>query len=127
LLDRIDLHVEVGWQPESAVLEGPMGESSAVVQARCLAARERAWARQACSNQALTSGQLTALDITAAARHCLQQAAGRWRWSTRQSHRTWKVARTIADLAGADRIDVDHLAEALQYRDTCGESEAHPA
>ena len=127
LLDRIDLHVDVGWQPESAVLEGPMGESSAVVQARCLAARERAWARQACSNQALTSGQLTALDITAAARHCLQQAAGRWRWSTRQSHRTWKVARTIADLAGADRIDVDHLAEALQYRDTCGESEAHPA
>ena len=127
LLDRIDLHVEVGWQSAHTVLDTPPGESSTVVQARCVAARERAWSRQSCSNQALTPAQLSSSAITVAARQCLQQAATRWGWSTRQSHRTLKVARTIADLAAATTIDIDHLAEALQYRDTHGDRGGHPA
>jgi magnesium chelatase family protein len=127
LLDRIDLHVEVGWQSAHTVLDTPPGESTATVQARCLAARERAWTRQACSNQALTPAQLARTDISPSARECLQQAAARWAWSTRQSHRTLKVARTIADLAGADTIDLIHVAEALQYRDTTEDRGGHPA
>ena len=127
LLDRIDLHVEVGWQSAQTVLDTPAGESTAAVQARCIAARERAWARQSCTNQGLTTAQLSAIVITTAARQCLQQAAARWSWSTRQSHRTLKVARTIADLAAAEAIDLDHMAEALQYRDTAEDRGGDPA
>ena len=118
LLDRIDLHVEVGWQSAQAVLNTPPEESSATVQARCIDARQRAWARQGCCNQALTPAQLSQLAITPDARECLQQAATRWAWSTRQSHRTLRVARTIADLGLADTLELTHMAEALQYRDT---------
>ena len=127
LLDRIDLHVEVRWHSAQTVLDTPAGESSAVVQARCVAARERAWARQACNNQALEPAQLSALAISTRARECLQQAATRWGWSTRQSHRTLKVARTIADLAGAAVIEIDHLGEALQYRNTAEDPRTDPA
>jgi magnesium chelatase family protein len=127
LLDRIDLHVEVGWQSAQAVMDAPAGESSAAVQARCVAARERAQTRQACSNHALTPTQLAQTDITAAARQCLQQAALRWGWSTRQSHRTLKVARTIADLAATSTIELEHLAEALQYRNTAEDRGGDPA
>jgi magnesium chelatase family protein len=66
----------------------------------------------------MTPAQLANTAITARARECLQQAAGRWAWSSRQSHRTLKVARTIADLEAAETLDLAHMAEALQYRDT---------
>ena len=127
LLDRIDLHVDVGWQSAQAVHEAPPGESSATVQARCVAARDRAFQRQACLNHTLSPSQLHSMPIASAAQQCLQQAAARWGWSTRQSHRTIKVARTIADLAGSDLIGLDHLAEALQYRDTSSDLGDHPA
>ena len=127
LLDRIDLHVEVGWQGAQTVLDMPSGESTAVVQARCVAARARASTRQACSNHALTPAQLAGSAITPAARQCLKQAATRWAWSTRQSHRTLKVARTIADLDNADTIELGHVAEALQYRNSAEDQGAAPA
>ncbi|MBI2745198.1 MAG: hypothetical protein HYX45_06400 [Burkholderiales bacterium] len=51
-----------------------------------------------------------------AALRFLDAAAVRLGWSARGLHRTLKVARTIADLAGAPRIALEHVAEALQYR-----------
>ncbi len=117
LLDRIDLLVEVAAVPPDELLNAPAGEASAAVRARCIAARERALARQGMPNQAL-QGQ--AIDSQArldeAARAFLHTAASRLGWSARATHRALKVARTIADLAGSQAVGVAHVAEAVQYR-----------
>jgi magnesium chelatase family protein len=117
LLDRIDLHVAVAAVPAHELLQAPAGEATAQVQARCLAARERAQARQGKSNHALAGAEIDthALPDEAALKF-LNAAAARLGWSARGMHRTLKVARTIADLAGAQRTGLEHIAEALQYR-----------
>ncbi len=117
LLDRIDLHVEVPAVRPDDLLHAARGEPSAAVQQRVVAARGRADARQGCANQALQGQQIddhAAMD--APTRQFLQQAASRLGWSARGTHRVLKVARTVADLAGAEHIGIAHLAEAIQYR-----------
>jgi len=117
LLDRIDLQVEVAAVAPADLLAQPQGEASAVVAERVAAAHARQQARQGGPNAALEAGQLDALcPLDDAASRFLQQAAVRLGWTGRGLHRGIKVARTIADLAGADRITVAHLAEAMQYR-----------
>ena len=54
--------------------------------------------------------------MDAPTRQFLQQAANRLGWSARSTHRVLKVARTVADLAGAEHLGIAHLAEAIQYR-----------
>jgi len=117
LLDRIDLHVEVPALPADELMQAAPGETSASVQARCVAARSRALARQGKPNQALHGREIDrhAL-LEPAASQLLQQAAARLGWSARSTHRVIKVARTIADLAGCERTQVAHVAEAMQYR-----------
>jgi magnesium chelatase family protein len=119
LLDRIDMHVEVPAVPRELLLAGAGGgdESSAAVQGRVCAARERALARSGCPNHALSNqrvAEMCALD--AESRGLLEQAIGRLGLSARAFHRILKVARTIADLAGAERLAPAHLSEAIQYR-----------
>jgi len=117
LLDRIDLHVQVGALPAAELLQAKAGEPSATVRERCNAARERALARQGKPNHLLNGQEIdTHTRPEEAALRFLDAAAVRLGWSARGLHRTLKVARTIADLAGAPRIALEHVAEALQYR-----------
>jgi len=117
LLDRIDLQIEVPALAQEDLTRQAAGESSATVRARVTAARERALARQDKSNTLLATREID--------RHCapdaqgetlLKQAIARLGLSARGYHRILKVARTIADLAGAEKVAGDHVAEAIQYR-----------
>ncbi|MFP5505328.1 MAG: YifB family Mg chelatase-like AAA ATPase [Gammaproteobacteria bacterium] len=116
LLDRIDIQVEVPRLPPRA-LQGSPGEDSATVRARVSAARDRMLTRQGDCNARLSGGDLD--------RHCalgtqeralLHQALDRLDLSARAYHRILRVARTLADLDAAERIDARHLGEALGYR-----------
>jgi magnesium chelatase family protein len=116
-MDRIDLHVEVAALPSHELLQTQPGESTASIRTRCTAARQRAVERQGKPNLALQGAEIdrfVALDDSAL--KFLNVAATRLGWSARSTHRALKVARTIADLAGAERVEVNHLAEAMQYR-----------
>lgn len=117
LLDRIDLHVEVPAMRAEELLHAPAGEATDRVRERCAVARERAISRQGKANQALQGKEIdvhAALDDAAA--KFLNVASARLEWSARATHRVMKVARTIADLGGAATTQVDHVAEAVQYR-----------
>ena len=117
LLDRIDLHVEVGALAADELLGAAAGESTASIRQRTLLARERAMTRQGSSNQALQGKAIdTQCQLDPAAAKFLNVAAARLGWSARGIHRCLKVARTIADLAGAQAVQVTHVAEAVQYR-----------
>jgi magnesium chelatase family protein len=117
LLDRIDLHMEVPSLLPADLLQAPPGESTADIRARCTAARARAMARQDKANQALQGQEIDAhVLLVPEAVKFLQVAATRLGWSARSTHRALKVARTIADLAGARDTELAHVAEAMQYR-----------
>ena len=117
LLDRIDLQVEVPALGPQDLLQAQAGEGSETVRTRCSAARARAQARQGYPNQALSGSDIDRhAGLSAEAGQFLQRAATRLGWSARATHRTLKVARTIADLADAAQVDTAHVAEAVQYR-----------
>jgi magnesium chelatase family protein len=117
LLDRIDLHVEVPTLPADQLLAAPPGESTGAIRERCEAARDRAVQRQGKANHALQGKEIdTHAGLDDAAGRFLNIAAARLGWSARSTHRVVKVARTVADLAGAATTGVPHVAEAVQYR-----------
>ena len=119
LLDRIDLQLEVPRLPPQA-LDGAGaddGEGSAEVGRRVAAARRRAEQRAGKANAALGPQEIAAhCPLGGDARRLLAQAAERLGLSARAYHRILRVARTVADLDGAEAITSAHLGEAIGYR-----------
>jgi magnesium chelatase family protein len=123
LLDRIDLQVFVP-RVERAVLtavDAPPGEPTAAVRERVVGARGRQLRRQGKPNARLGPRELERHCVLPAdARKLLDAALTRLKLSARAYHRVLKVARTVADLAGADTIAAGHVAEAVRYRQLDG-------
>jgi magnesium chelatase family protein len=117
LLDRIDVQVEVPVVSPEVLAQAPDGETSAVVAERVLQARARQMARQGRLNGDLDGAGLDEHALaTPAALEFLKKTCARLGWSGRGFHRVLRLARTLADLSAADRVDLAHVAEAIQYR-----------
>jgi magnesium chelatase family protein len=124
LIDRIDLHIEVPAVTAADLILPPPAEGSREVAARVAAARQRQVARYAAiglphirSNAAVSGAVLE--DVAkpeAGGLALLRDAADAMRLSARGYHRVLRVARTLADLDGVDKVGRVHLAEALSYR-----------
>jgi magnesium chelatase family protein len=117
LADRIDIKLEVPAPRETELTAAGLGEPSAQVAARVARAREAQLARQGKANALLGTRDID--------RHCatgreggelLRHALARLLLSPRAYHRVLRVARSIADLAGATGVGAEHVAEAIQYR-----------
>jgi len=121
LLDRIDLHVDVAAVSAADLILPPPAEGSAEVAARVAAARgvqTRRYAGEAVRTNAEAEGPLLDRWSTPdeAGRALLAQAADPMRLTARGYTRILRVARTIADLGGAEQVGRVHVAEALSYR-----------
>ncbi|MEZ5569643.1 MAG: YifB family Mg chelatase-like AAA ATPase [Halioglobus sp.] len=118
LLDRIDLHVQVGRVPAACLLnDAPAGEPSRAIRERVCKARARQLQRQGCPNSQLPVSMLASTCLPGASeRKAVEQAATQLQLSARSVHRLLRVALTISDLAGRGGVGVDHISEALGYR-----------
>ena len=121
LLDRIDLHVEAPAVSLTELRSTKAGESSTGLAQRIEAARARQYARFAGTpvnnNARMTHAQIRQHGtLESALGDLLQQAMEQLHLSARAYDRILKVARTIADLAAAEKIEAPHLLEAIQYR-----------
>jgi magnesium chelatase family protein len=121
LLDRIDLHVDVPAVPPPLLAAGGGRPSTAEVRARVAAARarqaDRAGPRVASCNARLRGAALRRIcQPDGAAQRLLADAVSRLGLSARAHDKVLRVARTIADLEGAESVGAVHVAEAIQYR-----------
>jgi magnesium chelatase family protein len=122
LLDRIDIHTEVPRVDFEKLSEDRLGEASELVRARVEAARQRQRARFAADAGVHQNADMRVAEVR---KYCqldeesailMKSAMSQMDLTARAYHRILKLARTIADLAEAERIKPVHLAEALQYR-----------
>ena len=121
LLDRIDIHVEVPPVRYADLAASTATEDSATIRARVNAARVLQRVRFAGTalphNAAMGVREIRQYcTLDSASERLLEQAMRHYGLSARAHDRIRKVARTIADLAGAEMIGAEHLSEAIQYR-----------
>ncbi|HYS53432.1 MAG TPA: YifB family Mg chelatase-like AAA ATPase [Thermoanaerobaculia bacterium] len=121
LLDRIDLQVEVPALTAEEIGSTTAGEASSAIRERVESARaiqrERFRRSNAESNAEMSTRQLRRFcELAPSSRRLLEHAVSRLGLSARGYDRVLKVARTIADLAGSERLDSSHIAEAVHYR-----------
>jgi magnesium chelatase family protein len=123
LLDRIDIHIEVPAVQYKELRGGAAAEGSAEIRGRVMAARERQRKRfrksgdKIYANAQMTTRQIrTHCELGPDAEKLLERAMQQQGLTARAHDRILKVARTIADLEGAENLAVSHLAEAIQYR-----------
>jgi magnesium chelatase family protein len=117
LLDRIDLHVKVHPLGAEELDEAPAGEPTARVRDRVARARERQLRRQGTANAHLSAAEVERrARLDPRGRALMREAAARLWFSARARDRVLRVARSIADLAGAETVTMEHVAEALSYR-----------
>lgn len=122
LLDRIDIHVEVPRVDYDKLMGSSAGEASETVRSRVEQARERQRQRfkgipGLFANSDIRVGDIDRFCVLAPdARQLLELSVRRMQLSARAYHRILKLARTVADLADAEVINVQHVAESVQYR-----------
>ena len=123
LLDRIDIHIEAPAVQYKELRGGSAAEGSSEIRARVLLARERQQLRfrkfgeKIYSNAQMTTRQIRVYcELGPDAERLLERAMQQQGLTARAHDRILKVARTIADLEGAENLSVAHLAEAIQYR-----------
>jgi magnesium chelatase family protein len=122
LLDRIDLHIEVPAVKFRDITAERTGESSAQIRERVMAARQRQQARFAGKPRITCNARMGSKEIQ---QHCaldeatlelLKMAMAEMNFSARAYDRILKVARTIADLAGSEKLTAEFVSEAVQFR-----------
>ena len=122
LLDRIDMHIEIVPVPFDKLSEMAPAEPSAVIRERVIAARGIQAARFSNDEGIYGNAQMSSkmlrkyCAVDEAGQQLLKAAMARMNLSARAYDRILKVARTIADLAGSERVQTEHLAEAINYR-----------
>jgi magnesium chelatase family protein len=122
LMDRIDLQVAVNRLKPEEMTKQSYGENSSVVRDRVIAARDRAAqrfqneAKISCNAEMNPSHLRTFCQLDEPSRQILEAAIRKLGLSARAMDRILKVSRTIADLAGDEKITSDRIAEAIQYR-----------
>ena len=122
LLDRIDIHVEVPAVKHETLIKPHAAESSADIRGRVLKARKIQHERFATRRKVRCNAHMGSKDIKtfvpldADSEGLLRMALTELNLSARAYDRILKVSRTIADLAGAEKVDSTHLSEAIQYR-----------
>jgi magnesium chelatase family protein len=121
LLDRIDLQLEVPAVPYRDLTRGGSGEASRAVRERVMAARERQVRRKAGGGRP-ANADLSPPEVRrwcapdSEGERLLELAMSKLGLSARAIHRILRVARTIADLDGCERLAARHVAEAIAYR-----------
>ncbi len=122
LLDRIDIHLEVPAVDFNEMTRGTTGETSATIKSRVMQARDIQTKRYEKTTAIHANSQMSSKDLK---KYCqlapqtlaiLEQGMQRLGLSARAYNRILKIGRTIADLAGSQDIETNHIAEALQYR-----------
>ena len=122
LLDRMDLHIEVPVVPFNQLSQMQQGEPSEVIRARVIAARKRQEERFREFKGVYCNAQMSERMIhqfcepDEASLNMLRMAMEKLHLSARAYNRILKVARTIADIEGTERVQSHHIAEAIGYR-----------